>query len=298
MLHRKIIGFGIPLLVGYFLIPIAFFLLSKYLFSKTQFAGYLYVLIALSLMVKLSAPKRNDFLRSVFSARDYPGLRMIENFLCSIPFLAFLMYKGHFLFVLGLGILTIFLAFFNFRSTLNFTIPTPFGKEPFEFTVGFRKTFYLFPVAYFLTFMSISVGNLNLGVFSLIAVGLICISYYSKPENEYFVWNFNLSSKDFLWRKIKFSSIYFTLLSLPIVIAISIYFFEDILILMGVLLLCYIYLATVVLAKYSAYPGEMNLPQVILIVISLVFPPIIPGVIAFFYSQSVKILNPLLNDPD
>jgi hypothetical protein len=185
---------------------------------------------------------------------------------------------------------------FNFSTNLNVTIPTPFSKKPFEFTVGFRKTFYVFPIAYFLAYISISVGNFNLGVFSMLLIGLTCFSFYSKIENDYFVWNYNLSSKEFLIEKTKTCLIFFTLLSLPIIIALSISFFKEIDILIVFLLLCYAYLTTIIFAKYSSFPNEMNMSQGILIAISFMFPPILLIFIPLFYSQSIKKLNTVLND--
>ena len=65
MLNRKMIDFGLPLLIGYTLLPFVFVLLSNYLFEKTEFANYAYVLFAISLISKLSEPKRNDFLKTI-----------------------------------------------------------------------------------------------------------------------------------------------------------------------------------------------------------------------------------------
>lgn len=296
MLNRKIIDFGIPLLIAYSLIPVVFILLSKYLFSKLEFASYVYTLLAVGFISKTNEPKRNDFLKSVFSTKNYLLLRVLENFIWNIPFLAFLLYKGQFLFVLALVSLSISMALVNVTINTNFTLPTPFGKKPFEFIVGFRKTFFLFPVAYLLTGISISVNNFNLGVFSMILICLVCISYYSKPENEYFVWNFNTSPKVFLQKKIKTSLTNFTLLSIPTVIGLAVFFTEDIVVLIGLFVLCNIYLLTIVFAKYAAYPNEMNLPQGILIALSLMFPPLLVGVIPYLYAQSIKNLNPFLHD--
>jgi hypothetical protein len=185
---------------------------------------------------------------------------------------------------------------FNFSANLNAVIPTPFGKKPFEFTAGFRKSFYVFPIAYFLTYISVSVGNFNLGIFSMLLIGIICFSYYSKIENDYFVWNYNLSPKEFLIEKTKTCFLFFTLLSLPIIITLSISFFREIDVLIVFLLLCYSYLTTIIFAKYSSFPDEMNISNGILIGLSLVFPPILILFIPLFYSQSIKKLNTILND--
>jgi hypothetical protein len=296
ILNRKMIDFGIPLLIGYTLLPIVFILLSNYLFEKTEFANYVYGLFALSFVSKLSEPKRNDFLKSIFNKDRYKKLRLLENIIYCLPFTLFLIYQKQFVFSVILNLCVIIIMLFNFSTNLNVTIPTPFSKNPFEFTVGFRKTFYVFPIAYFLTYISVSVGNFNLGVFSMLLIGLTCFSYYSKIENEYFVWNYNLSSKEFLIEKTKTCLIYFTLLSLPIIIALSISFFREIDILIVFLLLCYSYLTTIIFAKYSSFPNEMNMSQGILIAISFMFPPILLIFIPLFYSQSIKKLNTILHD--
>lgn len=290
------IDFGLPILIGYALLAFVFLLLSNFLFEKTEFANYIYMLLALTFVSKLSEPKRNDFLKSIFNKSKYRNLRVIENIFFGLPFILFLVYKQQFVFSILLNILVICITLLHFSTNINVTIPTPFSKKPFEFTIGFRKTFYVFPIAYFLTYMAITVGNFNLGVFSILLIGMVCFSYYSKLENEYFVWNFNLSPKEFLREKIKTCIIYFTLLSLPIIISLSICFFNEIDILIIFFLLCCVYLSTMILAKYATFPNEINLSQGILIVISLMFPPMLFVIIPYFYSKSIKKLNTVLND--
>ncbi|WP_338356768.1 ABC transporter permease [Yeosuana marina] len=296
MLNRKMIEFGLPLIVGYTVLPLVFILLSNYVFEKTEFASYIYVLFTLSIVSKLSDSKRNDFLKSIFNKKKYRKLRVIENVIYSLPFTIFLVYKNLFIIAIGLNLLIISITLFNFNTNINVTIPTPFSKKPFEFIVGFRKTFYAFPIAYILTCISISVGNFNLGIFSMLLIGIICFSFYSKLENEYFIWNFNLSPKEFLLEKTKTCFTYFTLLSLPVLIALGIFFFSEINILIVFFLLCYTYLLTIVFAKYSAFPNDMNMSQGILIGISFMFPPMLLVIIPLFYSQSIKKLKAILND--
>jgi hypothetical protein len=294
MLNRKMIDFGLPILIGYTFLPLIFILGSNYLFRKTAFANYLFGLLAVLVVSKLSEPNRNNFLKSIFSKKKYRILRILENIIYCMPFTLFLIYKKQFIFSLLLNLAVIITALFNFGTTLNITIPTPFSKKPFEFTVGFRKTFYMFPIAYFLTYISISVGNFNLGVFSILFMALICFSYYSEIENEYFIWNFKQSSKEFLLDKTKTCLTYFTLLTVPSIVSLSISFYNEIAILMILFILCYAYLLTIILAKYSAFPNNMHLPQGILILMSFAFPPILFVVIPLFYSQSIKKLNTIL----
>lgn len=296
MLNRRMIDFGLPLLIGYTLLPFVFILLSNYLFRNTQFSNYVYGLVALSFVSKLSEPKRNDFLKSIFTINKYRNLRLIENIIYCMPFTLFLVYKKQFIFSIILNLSIIIVTLFNFSTNSNVTIPTPFSKKPFEFTVGFRKTFYIYIIAYVLTYISVSVENFNLGVFSMLLIGLTCFSYYSKIENEYFIWNYNLSSKEFLLEKTKMCLINFSLLSLPIIITLAICSYNEIDILIIFFLLCYAYLTTIIFAKYSSFPNEMNISQGILIAMSFVFPPILVIFIPLFYTQSIKRLKQILDD--
>jgi hypothetical protein len=242
----------------------------------------------------LSETKRNDFLKYCFKGKEYRKIRLTENYIVALPFIAFLVYEQLFPSVFVLTILTLTMALVNFNSTFNYTIPTPFYKKPFEFTVGFRSSFYLFFFAYFLTFMAVSVGNFNLGIFALLLVFLVSLSFYSKLENEYYVWSYIDTPKGFIIKKIKSGLFNSTILALPIFIVLGVFFFSEKYTLLIFLLLGYVYLVTIILAKYSGYPNEMNLPQGILIGLSVLFPPILIGIIPFFYLQSNKRLKDIL----
>lgn len=142
--------------------------------------------------------------------------------------------------------------------------------------------------------MAVFADNFNLGVFALLLVFPVLLSFYSKLENEYYVWTFTDTPKGFLINKIKTGLVYLSILVIPILIVLGIFFLSETFTLFIFMLLGYVYLVTIILAKYSAYPNEMNLPQGILIGISLLFPPILIGIIPFFYLQSIKRLNDIL----
>ena len=219
---------------------------------------------------------------------------MIENAILSIPFALFLIFKQEWLLALVLPMVAGSLALFNFRNQLHYTIPTPFSKFPFEFIVGFRNTYYLFFLSYFLTFMAVQVGNFNLGIFAILLVFGICLSFYAKPEEEYFVWIFSKSPKSFILSKIGFALICSTILVFPILIGLMIFFTANWWILLIVLCAGYLYLITMVLAKYAAYPREINVPQAVIITLGVWLPFLLLGIIPFFYSKSIKSLNRFL----
>ncbi len=296
ILNRKLDEIGFSPILGYVLAIIGFYGISVYLFSKTEFAEYFYGLVSISFISKLSEKRRNDFLKTIFSINDYRKLRILENLILAFPFLVFLLYKQSFLITLLLFSVSVLFSLLHVNTSLSFTIPTPFSKKPFEFPVGFRKTFYFFPIAYFLTYQSILVENFNLGVASMLLIVVVILSYYSKPENEFYVWSFKLSARGFLLSKIMTGLIYFTFLSLPILISLIGFFPNKASTLIVFLVLGYVYITTIILAKYSAYPNEMNLPEAVLIGISLMFPPILLGITPLFYTKSIKRLKPFLEN--
>jgi hypothetical protein len=201
MTNRKIKEAGLPPLLGYLFVLIAFVLLSAYVFQKTDFAKYLVILISLSSIFKLSENTRADFLLSTFGDKIKMQIRILENSILCLPFVLLLLYKSCFLEASMLFLCSLLLSLFTLQSAFHFTIPTPFSNNPFEFSTGFRKSFFLFPIAYALTFMAIKVDNFNLGLFSMLLIFLIAMSYYPTPENEFFVWVHADSPRSFLKKK-------------------------------------------------------------------------------------------------
>ncbi len=261
MLNRKLSELGVHPVIGYLLLLLVFIGLSAYLFYKTDFAPYIYTLIALLFTSKLSEVKRNDFLKNCVGDTRYRKIRILENLAIIFPFAIFLIYKQSYLATSILTSLAALVALLNFKTTYNLTIPTPFYKKPFEFTVGFRNTFFLFFIAYALTAIAVAVDNFNLGVFSLAIIFLSVLCYYLKPENEYFVWSYSLTPAKFLVEKIKTAFIFSLYLCLPVLLVLSIFYVEHLGALLLFTLLGYLYLAAIIMAKYAAYPNEMNVVQ-------------------------------------
>jgi len=287
---RPIVGYLLALLILLMFIGASVLLL----YSKMDFAPYIYILVSLSFTSKLSEIKRNDFLKICFGNKQYKNVRILENLIITLPFVLFLIYKQLFYLTIILVIITVLMALLSSKATYNITIPTPFYKKPFEFTVGFRNTFFMFFVAYGLAIIAVAVDNFNLGVFSLILIFFTILSYYLKPEDEYFVWSYSLTSSKFLIEKVQIALLLSSYLCFPVFILLSIFYFEHI----GILLLCvllgYLNLTALILAKYSAYPDEMDLMQTIIIFICLVFPPMLIIAIPFFANKSVSKLNKFL----
>lgn len=288
LLNRHIQDFGLHPILGWLLGLLAFIGLSFYIFHKTEFAVYAYLFMAVSLLTRISNTARNVFLRSCYPDRRYRVLRFFENGFVVLSFLIFMLAKGRFLesgvlIAIALGLVFLKLDFGN-----SITLPTPFGKRPFEFVVGFRKTFYLHLFAYFIAVMSIVVQNFNLGIFSSMLVFLVCLLYYADMEPDFYVWTHAQQPRVFLAQKIKWAFIYSNILALPITIALSIFFKENIHIILAAPMLGSLYLIAMVLAKYSAYPNNIGVPESFLLAFSLAMPPMLLLVVPYFYHKSIK----------
>ena len=294
MTNRKFKDAGFSPLLAYILLTALFIGLSIYLFYKTEFAQYIYLLLALTLIGKLSETRRTEFLKICFGDIQLKKIRITENLIYSIPFFAFLLYKQLFGYAGLLWILTTILALVNFRTTVNFTIWTPFSKKPFEFTTGFRNTFYIFIATYALTIIAVLVNNFNLGVFSMLLVFITILSYYSKPENEYFVWAHNQKPKVFLLSKIKTALLFSSSIVLPIVLILAIFIPQNIGIILFFLVVGLAFLISVIVSKYAAYPDEINITQGIFLALCIWFPPVLIILIPYFFKKSENSLSRLL----
>ena len=293
LINRKLKDFWFNAIVGYVFVTALFVGLSLWLFYKISFAEYVFVLCSFGLTSRLSEIKRNDFLKLCFGKRT-AMVRIIENLIVSIPFIAMLVYQRCFLFVGILLLINTLMALTNFRTSFSLTIPTPFAKRPFEFTIGFRNTFYLFAIAYCLTIIAASVDNFNLGVFSLLLVYFSIYSYYLRLENEYFVWIYALTAGHFLLEKIKTGLLLSSIIAMPIVVLSGIRFSDNMLPLLVFFALGMVFLLTVILMKYSAFPDEPGLLQGVLFMLALFFPPMLVIVIPFFLKLSIQHLNKFL----
>tara|TARA_Y100000385_G_scaffold65414_1_gene64815 strand:+ start:231 stop:1151 length:921 start_codon:yes stop_codon:yes gene_type:complete len=294
--NRKIKEAGFNPVLGYLLGIIVFFLLSEYIFNKTEFAKYLVLLVCISFQLKLSENSRTDFLMSTFGDKLKNKIRVLENLIVCIPFFSILTYKILFLEAFILFLCSITIALLSFRTSLNFTIPTPFSKNPFEFSTGFRKTFLIFPLVYALTVIAINVDNLNLGIFSMLLISVTTLSYYSKPEEEYYVWVHADTTKSFLKMKIMIATKNYILLTIPILISLLIFYPIKFGLILLFLFIGILFLWTILLAKYSAFPGEINLSIGFIIAFTILFPPLILVIIPYLYSKSINNLKLIFND--
>ena len=256
MLNRQFTELRINPIVGIIFSIFAFVGISVIIYSKTEYANYIYLAISLILTQRLSEVNRTTFLKICFIKKDFIKLRLIENIASSIPFFIFFIFKSQYIFTIILLILSSLLSFISLENKSNFTLPTPFKKTPFEFTMGFRKSILVLLFAYLLGIISIRVNNFNLGAFSIASTLLIYSSFYSIVENEFYVWIYSSKPKEFILHKIKVLVLNSVLLSMLLMILLAFYFPSKILALSVILALGILINIILVLAKYSVYPQK------------------------------------------
>jgi hypothetical protein len=264
------------------------------MYTKTDMAKWILPEIAVFLLFKIGSRKDLKSSRAIFSRGDFLKVRLVENLVCVLPFMFFLMYKGEWLIAPLLIPIAGVMTFVNFQMNLIPAIPTPFKKFPWEFIAGFRKTFWLLPILYFVIFKAIQVDNFNLGLVALMIHFFVMMSFYMEPEKSFFVWVFKETPQSFLFKKWKTSMLCALIFTLPAFVVMSLFFSDYFVFILAAYLLGFIMLSSVILAKYSAYPYQMNVPQGILYAVSLFFPPVLPLCIWLFYRQSIRSLKPYL----
>jgi len=198
---------------------------------------------------------------------------LIEIFLVSIPFHLVLLWHHKFLEAILLLVASIVIVFtpgFNHP----FTVPTPFYKLPYEFPRGFRLYMLMFLVLLFILIQGIKVDNFNLALSTLVMASLICAFFYSWRESEYFIRINVRSSAQFLVMKLRIAFFGYFILTFPWLVVIGFYFNSSYMIISAAYILGYILILTIIFAKYSAYPRDLQLPQIMLIGLGISIPPL------------------------
>lgn len=294
MTNRHLIEFGINPVIVYLASVFLFYQLSIKLFNDVEYAPVIYTFLSLSFIVKIAQESKINFLKSVFTKADFIKVRLLENFLIAIPFLFFLIYYKELIFSFLLVIISFLFALVNFNSKAKFTLKTPFYKYPFEFCIGFRKTFLVNIFAFFICFMAIKVNNFGLGIFSFLLIQFTCLLFYTEPENKYFVWIYSMNAKEFIRYKFRIIVLYSSILCLPIIINLLIFFPTEYALIIGILCLSYLFILTAMLAKYAAFPDKITIREGVILAFLAWFPPILILVIPYLYLESVKKLNTFL----
>jgi len=291
---RHIRSWGLRPWVFFIIVGPAFVVFSALLFDRTDYAPSLYAGLALYVVFHLNGASRLVFLRNHFGLQKSRIVRLIENALCVLPFLVFLLYMRDYYIAAGLMTLICALVFFPSQRIIPWVVPTPFGRRPYEFLTGFRKTFPLLLLLAVLMYQAVAAGNFNFAAGITGFVFLIMISYYSEVEEAYFVWIHAYTPGRFLQYKIKYALLHGVILASPFVLTCLLIDPGQWYVIALVVIYGLVYLVAVVLARYAAFPHQIDLIQGILLGIAFVLPPVLLYVIFLFYRRSIRSLNQIL----
>jgi len=294
LLNRRFKDLGFEPWFAYVLLLATLATITHQSFERFSFAPFVLVGVCMMLQVNLGNQKRIDFLKTVFTTSKYRQIRLLENALLALPFIIELIIYQKWLALVLLIAGTILLALVNVKINHQKTLPTPFSKHPFEFIVGFRTAFLLLIACYTLMGIALYVDNFNLGMFSILALFVVCMGFYTQPEDEFYVWIHHHSAHDFLRHKVKTAVLQVSVLSLPLAILLACCY-PSLMEYIGLLLFtAYAFIIAIVLAKYAAYPNEIQLVQVFFLGLSLLLPFLLLLFIPFFYNHAKQRLTPYL----
>jgi hypothetical protein len=290
-LLRSIKELGVNPYLAIVVCLLIFLYVSNSLFNKVEYFQYLYVVLAAIAFSLLGNADRNEFLKNIFTLEDYRKLRLFENLILALPFFFFLLFRHFYILAFVTLACSLICSTYNNFGRSNFNIPSPFSKKPFEFTVGFRNSYLVFIILYIIAIISISVGNFNLGIFTYLILFLVCLNFYAYAEPLFYVWIHAQQPNIFLKNKIRIAILYSFYISIPVAVSLVLFYplKAYITVIVGICGLLYVVLA--VLVKYTNYPGQAKLPQVFLMALGIIFPPLLLLLIPYFYLKSVKKLN-------
>lgn len=256
-----------------------------------DYGSWLYVGLSIYLFARFHNP---ELVRSIFPNKVFRTLRLLEAIVYSLPFSIMLVLTQSYLQSMALPLLAMLSSQLNLKIRPSFTIPTPFYKYPFEFTVGFRRSWLLIMVCYILCAIGASVNNFNLSIFSVAVLYLTLLLFYTKPEDESFVWMHTRTPGAFLTHKVKIAILYSVLSSLPMIVAVMIFFTEQWLVIASVSIGGLLLPITGLLNKYAHYPYEAEFINAILIGSCLLFPPLFLIIVPFLANKALANLKTYL----
>lgn len=287
-LHRLLKESGFHPTIAYILLTVFFVVISHLTINSIEKGHWVYILLTVYLFSKLHNPTLANL---IFSRNSLRKMRVCEAFTFSAPFSTMLLVNRFFLEGLLLLVAVSVSSLFRINTNLSIKVPTPFYTRPFEFIIGFRRTWALLFAILCLCTIALTVKNYNLAIFSVALVYLNFSAFYSKSEHELFVWIYSMNPQQFLLKKIKIALLFSIFSTLPIIIATYVVFptnwmFTTLLLPLGSVLP-----VLGILNKYSYFPSHSELIHSILIGFSLLFPPFLLFMIPYLVSKATNNLR-------
>jgi hypothetical protein len=285
---------GLPKALAAILLVLGFLFASHILFYKLASAVHIYALLGVYATIANATPDRMQLLSMLFDQKKKQFIKLTESLLITIPFVGFLCFKGAFIHAAAVVLLALIFSLFDRKRLNAIIIPTPFGSQPFEFIIGFRKNWLFILLAFGVVIIAIAVGNANLGLVVFGINFLVPIAFYGIPEEEFYVWNHAKSAVTFLNQKLVVGLQHSLILNGPLALLLIVFFHELWWVVLIILALGMMVLALGILSKYAYYPNMPELFQGMLVVGSLAFPPLGLVLLPIIYRKAASNLNILL----
>ncbi|RJE70421.1 hypothetical protein [Reichenbachiella sp. MSK19-1] len=284
--NRYVREAGIHPMVIYVLLIGVFAFVSLLLLEQVEHGQMIYV--GLGVFV-VSAIKPNERFLMQMAHRQVFWIRVFIGLILTVPFVLFLGFYGGYLEIGGLLVMTWLLSVKSFSPVFSSrVVPTPFAQRPFEFMIGFRRSYLVLVLSFTLSLVSVYVDNFNVGLFSLSVVLLLILGFYSYTEPRYYVWNFAGSAQQYLRQKLCFLLINTMILIVPICMVLFIGFSEMYLGVVAVVVLGLLYIILAMLIKYAYLHRGLDVLKSILFVCCLFMPPLLLVLIPLIYAKALK----------
>jgi len=178
-------------------------------------------------IIALIHTKRQDkiFLKTHFN--NFRLILYVEYLLLSIPILAFLIWHLQWIPIAALLFTPGIIVFIDVKPTyrnLNTKLQKLIPNTCFEWKAGIRKTFYATVMLWFAALStSFYIGSVPVAIFGH---GIISLSFYEKGEPLQMLLAYEKSTNHFLLQKIKVQLVLFSVLTLPLIIAFTVFHSE------------------------------------------------------------------------
>ncbi|SFC66969.1 hypothetical protein SAMN05421747_11834 [Parapedobacter composti] len=294
MLNRRIEEAGVPFYVGYLIALVLFAGVSIGVFRLPDYPEYVYLVLLATVLAGMAHYEKHRYLVTALGAARTVQIRVLENLFASLPFAGFLAINGYFETCSASLLIGTASGFAKPRRITGGPLPTPFSKYPFEFPMGFRKYLPVLAGTYLLVAYACYADRFGLGLAMLTVLFFVCSAFYSPLEDRTYVWVHQCSPTAFLIKKIGTGLALCAAVTAPIAIALLIFFPEDVGWLCTVVLLGLLYLTAVIMAKYWAFPHEVNLMHVLVVSLVVWLPPLYLVFLPFLFQRSRRNLKQLL----
>jgi hypothetical protein len=282
---------------------VAFF--GYFLFKQTEILpNAYYVLVIYLVVIVLIQVKRQDklFLKSHFN--NYKLICLIEYLILTIPLLVCLIYHYQWY-----SILILFPSLFLIvnldikvkRRVLNTKIQQWIPYDIFEWKGGLRKSFlFLVPLWIISLATSFFIGSVPIAIFIF---GIVSLGFYEKSEPYQMILAYEMSTRKFLFHKMKLHIIVFSFITIPLILLFIVFNYEYWYIPIAEYLIFISLNIYFILAKYAFYEPNSKSHTTVIVgsigVIAIFIPFLLPVVWLFsvwFYFKSIDKLNLYLND--